>query len=580
MDKHSKPSDDLSPARSTTPSGESPTETAIAPSEKTCVDPLPSLILNYDAASNELSVNTPASAESRCVNSDQLKQSIHCKGYENWLLDDTALNELATQLSLGEAFQGVIGRREDACVQIDISVDKQSACATLIPAQGGETLSQEILSSSIKAHELHEDCIDPLAFDTLVASQAGEKITIARAIPPGKSSPCRFEPLIQEEASVTPSENTDGSVDHKNIHNFIVVDQGQPLLRRIPAIIGKSGTDVLGAEIPAEVFNDLPFPKNMEGVEVDAEDEHLLKATISGHPVFTTDGVMVDPVLQLPCVNMQSGNINFSGSVMVKGDVESGFTVKATSDIVVKGTVLKATIIAGGSVQVSEGIIGADTDANGEPITESSQGENYTTQVTAAKDIHAKFITLSNIQCGGDIDANEYLLNSLVQAKGFIRLGQTGGKGFIIGGHTHADKGITAKVLGSEAYVSTPVSAGRCPQAQTQLNQNNSEHEKLLQKKADVTDSIGSLSETNDASERENLKTELVDIDRKLSEMQHKQKNIMTAISSMKNARVTITQTLYPNVKISINGSEIVSKNQRGHTVLAKFNNGIKLLKA
>lgn len=87
-----------------------PKETVKKDHEIACFDPLPSLILNYDTSSKELSVNTPARGDASSVNNYQLKQSIHCKGYENWCLDDSALNDLAEKLSQGEAYQGVIGR--------------------------------------------------------------------------------------------------------------------------------------------------------------------------------------------------------------------------------------------------------------------------------------------------------------------------------------------------------------------------------------------------------------------------------------------------------------------------------------
>lgn len=579
MDKNTE--QDTSPSSSHIESSPPvPAETVQKDDENTCFDPLPSLIFNYDASSKELSVNTFASGETSSVNSYQLKQSIHCKGYENWCLDDSALSDLAEKLSQGEAYQGVIGRCEDASVKIDITSDKQIVWATLIPAQGGDTLSAEAVTASIEALEICAQCIDQAAIDELISTQNPEKTCIAKAIEAGVSKPSRFEQLIQEDDNNTPCEKNDGSVDHKNIHNFIVIEKGQPLLRRIAAKIGTSGLDVLGAEIPAEAVKDLPFPKKLDGVEIDPSDENLLIAAVNGHPVYTKDGVMVDPVLHLTCVNMQSGNINFSGSVLIKGDVESGFSVKADKDIIVKGTVLKATITSGGSILVSEGIIGADTDAKNEPISEHSSASDYTCQLTAAKDIHAKFITLSNVQCGGDIVAKEYLLNSRVQAKGVVRLGQTGGKGCIMGGHTHGDKGIVAKVLGSEAYVLTPVSAGRCPQAKAQLDMIETEFTQLQQQHQDALEEISAFKDAGDAEpEKLAIQKTIDDLQQKLHSLTHKSKVIQGAITIMSEAKIAATQTLYPNVKISINGGEIVSKNKRGHTVLAKVGKAISLVK-
>lgn len=449
-----------------------------------------------------------------------------------------------------------------------------------MPAQGGGKLTAETVNKNINTLQISTQCIVQTAIDKLISTQSTEKTCIAKAIDAGISAPSHFMQLIQEDDSNKPCENSDGSVDHKNIHNFIVIEKGQPLLRRIPARIGAPGLDVLGTEIAAESVKYLPFSKKLDGVEVDPSDKNLLIAAVSGHPVYTKDNVIVDPVLHLQCVNMQSGNINFSGSVMVKGDVESGFSVEADKDVIVKGTVLKATITSGGNIIVSEGIIGADTDAKNRPISEHSCASDYTSQLTAVKDIHAKFITLSNVQCGGDIIAKEYLLNSRVQAKGVVRLGQTGGKGCIMGGETHGDKGIVAKVLGSEAYVLTPVSAGRCPQAKAQLDIIEAEFKQLQQQHQDALEEINTFNEADDADlQTQKIQKVTDELQKKLHSLTHKSKVIQGAITIMNEAQIAATQTLYPNVKISINGCEIVSKNKRGQTTLAKVGKAISLVK-
>lgn len=63
--------------------------------------------------------------------------------------------------------------------------------------------------------------------------------------------------------------------------------------------------------------------------------------------------------LQLENVGATTGNIDFIGSVYVKGDVQSGFKVSATDDIIVDGLV-EGSLEAGGNIILRNGMKGPD----------------------------------------------------------------------------------------------------------------------------------------------------------------------------------------------------------------------------
>lgn len=537
-------------------------------------DPLPQLIVCYEKTNNELTASTFSSDSPSQVNSFQLQQSLQAKGYGDWQHHDEAIKELCQALCQGTEYKGVIGCKQDASLIVEVSSDKLSASAKTLAAKGGEPLNSEIINDAIEQAGIAPRCRKQDAIDSLVEQAGSERTCIAEAIEASASTPSRFERLLAEEKTA-PSIDDKGTVDHKDIQNFIVISEGEPLLERIPAIIGEPGLNVLGEEIPAQQLEDLPFPSKLEGVIPDPDNPNRLIAETSGHPVFTDKGVSVDPVLQLPCVNMQSGNINFSGSVAVRGDVESGFSVKADGDVFIKGSLVKAKVTAGGNITVGEGIIGAEHNGD-----EDDEEKNYAAIVTAANNIEARFITLAKIQCGGDITVKEYLLNSDVMSKANIYLGQSGGKGYIMGGNTHADIGVTAKVLGSDAYVATPVSAGRCEQAKAQLAKIEAEFQRYKSEHEAHEQQLQELrSEGADDKAIEPLEQAVQKEQKNMSSLAQKSKKICAVIDVMSDARITATNTLYPNVKLAINGSEIVSKNKRGHTILAKVGKGITLVK-
>ncbi|MCD8491911.1 MAG: FapA family protein [Geovibrio sp.] len=57
-------------------------------------------------------------------------------------------------------------------------------------------------------------------------------------------------------------------------------------------------------------------------------------------------------------MDYSTGNIVFNGVVHIRGDVLSGFSVKAEKDIMVEGIVQDATMVAGGSIVIKTGIKG------------------------------------------------------------------------------------------------------------------------------------------------------------------------------------------------------------------------------
>lgn len=574
-----------------------PTNPQSPKDEAPATDPFPALNVDYCPERNELKAKYQGAGSAISVNNVQLQESLAYKGFQGWNFNEPALAELLYAIKHGSDYDDVIGCQLNASVSIKISTDKMRATASAVPAKGGRALDAATILSALADAGITEDYINHEAIQSFIAAPDNESLVLAKGVQAGTGVPSRFEQLQKsdEEAS-KPQENEQGVIDYKNIHTFVVVSEGDPLVERIPAIQGTPGYNLLGEIMPAPELNDVSFPKKLDGVKIDPNNENILVAATSGHPVFNKDGVHVDPVLQLPSVNLHSGNINFTGSIFIKGDVESGFTVKASGDITINGSLIKAKVIAGGSVTVKEGIIGDDKSATKNPDTKADKKptesktdasknitpepeKEFSAQVIANHNIAAKFINLAKIQCAGDVNVREYLLNSDVSAKGFVRLGQSGGKGCIMGGITHADQGLMAKVLGSDAYVFTPVSAGRCPLAKAQLAKFNKDSEHLQQQHTDIMTQIAEPPKQLNPEQLQELEVQLQQIQQELQKLRRKSNTVRSAIDLMADAHILASSTLFPNVKISINGSEILSKNKRGRTLLGKVGNAIGLLK-
>ena len=86
-------------------------------------------------------------------------------------------------------------------------------------------------------------------------------------------------------------------------------------------------------------------------------------------------GLRVNETLTLAKVDLSTGNINFDGSLHIKGDVADGVAVDVSGSVLVEGVVARATIVAGGDIVIKNGIIGGakkETDPEDDLEQESS----------------------------------------------------------------------------------------------------------------------------------------------------------------------------------------------------------------
>ena len=85
-------------------------------------------------------------------------------------------------------------------------------------------------------------------------------------------------------------------------------------------------------------------------------------ADVNGEATFINDKINVETVYTINGdIDLKTGNQFFLGTIIVIGNVEDGFSVKATGNIEVRGNVGKAELSAEGDVIVHQGITGKGT---------------------------------------------------------------------------------------------------------------------------------------------------------------------------------------------------------------------------
>ena len=448
-----------------------------------------------------------------------------------------------------------IAECRDAEINLEVSEDGLQAHLSIIRAYGGNPATEVSISAALKKHNIVYG-IDPEAFTKALASDTCSNLLIAAGTAPTKGKDSRFEALVSEQISTAPKVDDSGKVNYHDINEFVVVEPGEPLMRRIAPGQGKAGTDVFGKVIPAIPGDILPFSGDTVGSTLSEKDPDLLVASAKGHPLIKARGVSVENILVVNNVGLSTGNIDFDGSVCVNEDVADGVNIKATGDVTVKGVVGKATINAGGSIVILQGLLG------GSKALQENTDEPYGAFLNTKGSVYAHFVTRAKIRAAKKIVIAEYSSHSDLKAKEQILIGQEGGKGNLFGGQAQAFKLVAAKVIGSTGGTPTQIEVGgdgdnivklrKIIQEKRQHSEQVQELNEALHKIKLLAQSAGMTSQMKDKVEQ--LKARLESHQNQLNTLLKKEEVVKKILVKSKKSRVIANQQIYNNTTVTILG--------------------------
>jgi uncharacterized protein (DUF342 family) len=298
----------------------------------------------------------------------------------------------------------------------------------------------------------------PGAVESLVEAAAtlpeGESATavVARGVAPqpGRDAVVQIDERLTM-AGGQPAIREDGTVDFFALGLVRNVAEGIELIRKEPAIKGVAGLSVTGAQIVAPDGKDYPF-KPGKGVRV-SPDGLCIVADVAGHAVQGRDGtVSVSPIFEIMGdVDTAVGNIDFVGSVVVRGSIHTSFTVRAGQNVEVWGGIEGAVVEAGGDVIVRYGIQGAGRG-----------------RVVAGGKVQCKFLENADLRCRRDLLVVDGILHSRIRSGGKVQV--VGRRGAIMGGQVKAAEEITTRFLGTPQATLTEVEVGTAPELRDELD--------------------------------------------------------------------------------------------------------------
>lgn len=451
---------------------------------------------------------------------------------------------------------GILVRKRDVAYIVPVDLDGaafvrvadnrlKAYLSLLPPGPGGkEVILQDILST-LEENEIRQgvdqDAIRH-ALETLEKTGRDvSEVCIAEGTPPVDGEDARIEYGVNLAFTHKPAIQEDGSVDYYSVHAFETVVEGQTLARLYPHTQGTPGTDVYGNKVEARDGNPLKIAR---GKNVSPDDENPLtwNSQKTGHVYLRNNKLVVEEVLRISSnVDFHTGNVDFMGDVEIEGDVCSGFSVKASGNIVVQGTVEDAHLDAGQSVVVHGGFVG--------------KGRG---RIRAERDVVVKHVRNQSILARKNLMVSNECVDANLVACNLILV--EGRKSFIVGGIVVARDSVKVHTLGNKSRVSTRVSAGIDPFVQEMLREVENEIKDLEEERTKLLDNIKRLSanEVNRGglSSRQSLvRAKLAALGEKhesrLRELHKYREEYKKSVYNLQ-ARVSVAGTVYPGVTVEI----------------------------
>lgn len=333
---------------------------------------------------------------------------------------------------------------------LKVSEDRMKAVARFYPAStGGQALTKEELLNDL-AHKGIKVGINESVIDAYIKNKEYcTDIVVAEGVAPKRGRDASIEYFFNTDPDLRPTLNPDGTVDFFNLNTISKCTKGMILATLTPEVPGERGARVTGEPIlPPDVRKmRLLYASNIELTE----DGLSIRSKVDGHVSLVDDKVFVSDVYEVVDVDTSTGNIEYQGNILVKGNIKSGFCVEADGDIEVRGVVEGALVKAGGNIIVARGINGMNKGV-----------------VNAGGNVVARFIENAQVTAGGFVQT-EAIMHSKVNATGDVAV--NGKKGFIVGGSVRSLGNVEAKTIGSDMGGETEIEVGTDPKAKLKAQQ-------------------------------------------------------------------------------------------------------------
>lgn len=316
--------------------------------------------------------------------------------------------------------------------------------AILPPIGNGQHIQADQLTGYIKTSGIQNGVLNPI-IQKIVDEKSYFKIyplAIGTLTVHGKDG--EVIDRFPREKNISYGETDFGNMDFTSHNTIREVSKDDIICDIIAPTKGTDGKNIRGQILPARNGKKAHIPMGKNTVL--SPDETQLLAANDGYIKFQNGNFHVIQILDVPGnVDFSTGNLNYSGGVVIHGDVLSGFEINAGGDVEIYGVVEAARITSGGNITIHNGMNG-----------------NFAGELNAKGDIRSPFLENTLISTEGNLYTNS-LICCDVFCDGTIYANSK--MGIVIGGSLTAMHAIKARVIGNKAGRKTELTLGTLPHA-------------------------------------------------------------------------------------------------------------------
>lgn len=457
---------------------------------------------------------------------------------------------------------------KDGYIVVEISTDRLKAFIRVYPPEGtGKPVTIDSARVILTEHKAVYGLIEKNLEDAVLQADPAKKILVAQGKSAVEGEPARLIYHFSTERRINLIEKKDGKVDFYNLGTVQNVREGQLLVEKTDPGLGKVGYTVGWEKIKPKPGKDISLPKG-KNVKISNDGKQLL-ASKNGQVILDGTGkVSVFPVYEVNGdLDLSIGNIDFVGSVVIRGNVGSGFTIKAEEDIEVYGSVDSSTLVANGNIIIKRGVQG-----RGKCLLKCSGNLN------------AMFLENCDAEVGTNVIVQQAIMHSRVLAGGQVTL--EGRRGLIVGGMIRAGEEVIAHEVGAVLATPTEIEIGLNPHLRKELSQLikslTEQEENLLKTKQAVellkkTERLtGSLSPSKKELLAKLTRAQFVLI-QEIEKNKARKLEIEGLITEFQKGRLVVKKVVHPGTKITIGNSSMYVRDEMSAVIFTNEEANIKI---
>lgn len=449
-----------------------------------------------------------------------------------------------------------------------ITIDKKRQMAKIRlypPSSQGSRLSMADLKSLVEQNGVTHGIIEDNLKLLLKARLYCTDVLLAKATMPIQGKDARITYHFNVEKTCKPAMDKDGNVDFHKLDMIEEVSEGQLLATLEPADFGTPGTDVSGGAIK---------PRKVEqcilrhGKNIHLSDDKLeMYSEVSGNVTLVDDTVFVSNQYEVPAdVGASTGDITYDGSVVVKGNVLTGYMIQASGDIIVNGVVEGAKLISDGKIILKRGIQGmgkAELEAKGDVIT--------------------NFIESANVNSGGKIMTDAIMHSQIVATDDIVVKGK---RGLIAGGSVRTKTRIEARTVGSTMGTATDLEVGIDPKITEHYHAIEKDLEKLASEKENLLQNLKILKKRMEAKGKlddEKMKSlkatseRIKEIDELTKQYSEEYEKLGEELERTSDGKIIVENIAYPGVTMTISSVTNNIKTEVQHSAFVRDGADIRI---